>query len=55
VEKCGLADCNPCFVPMENHLKLSTQSNKVEVDKTLHRSIVESLRYLVNTWSDLGL
>jgi hypothetical protein len=54
VEKCGLADCNPCFLPMENCLKLSSQSNEAEVDKTLYRSIVGSLRYLVNTRPDLG-
>jgi hypothetical protein len=54
VEKCGLADCNPCSVPMENHLKLSSQSNEAEVDKTLYISIVGSLQHLVNTRLDLG-
>jgi hypothetical protein len=54
VEKCGLTNCNPCSVPMEKRLKLSNQSDEAEVDKTLYKSIVGSLRYLVNTRPDLG-
>jgi hypothetical protein len=54
VEKCGLADCNPRQTPLENRLKLSKQSSEAPVDKTLFRSIVGSLRYLVNTRPDIG-
>jgi hypothetical protein len=54
VEKCGLVGCNPSPAPMENRLKLNNQSEEASVDKTLYRSIVGSLRYLVNTWPDIG-
>jgi hypothetical protein len=50
VEKCGLQDCNSSATPMEPRLKLSRQSLELAVDKTLYRSLVGSLRYLVNTW-----
>jgi hypothetical protein len=50
VEKCGLQDCNSSATPMEPRLKLSRQSSELAVDKTLYRSLVGSLRYLVNTW-----
>jgi hypothetical protein len=39
---------------MENRLKLNNQSEEASVDKTLYRSIVGSLRYLVNTCPDIG-
>jgi hypothetical protein len=51
VEKCGLADCNPRQTPLEN--QLSKQSSAAPVDKTMFRSIVGSLRYLVNTRPDI--
>jgi hypothetical protein len=44
-----MAGCNPCQFPMEPHLKLSKGSLEHAVDKTMYRSIVGSLRYLVNT------
>jgi hypothetical protein len=46
--------CNPCHVPMEVRLKLSKQSTRSLVDATAYRSIVGSLRYLVNTCPDLA-
>jgi hypothetical protein len=46
VEKDGLAGCNPCATPMEPRFKLSKDSTAPEVDVTMYRSIVGSLRYL---------
>lgn len=54
IEKCGLSGCNPRQAPLENRLKLNHQSEEEAVDKTLYQSIVESLRYWVNTRPDLG-
>jgi hypothetical protein len=54
VEKCGLVGCNPSQASMENSLKLNNQSEEASVDKTLYRSIMGSLRYLVNTRPDIG-
>jgi hypothetical protein len=54
VEKCGLVECNPRQAPLENRLKLSLQSEEASIDKTLYKSIVGRLRYLVNSRSDLG-
>jgi hypothetical protein len=54
LEKAGLNDCNPCQTPMEVRLKLRKGSNFPLVDATLYRSLVGSLRYLVNTRPDLA-
>jgi hypothetical protein len=54
LERSGMSDCNPCQAPMECRLKLSKESKEPVVDKTLYRSIVGSLRYLVNTHPDLS-
>lgn len=54
IEKVGLAGCNSCNTPMEPHLKLSKASSNPLVDKTLYRSIVRSLRYLVHTCPDIA-
>lgn len=54
LEKGGMADCNPCHVPMEPKLKLSKTSTAPLVDATSFRSIVGGLRYLVNSRPDLA-
>jgi hypothetical protein len=54
LEDAGLAGCNPCCIPMEPRLKLSKSSSAPGVDPTAYRSIVGSLRYLVNTRPDLA-
>jgi hypothetical protein len=54
VERCGLSECNARQVPLENHLKLSVQSEEALVDKTPYKVLIGSLRYLVNTCPDLG-
>jgi hypothetical protein len=42
------------ITPMEARLKLSKQSTQPLVDATTYQSIVESLRYLVNSHPDLA-
>jgi hypothetical protein len=54
LEKAGMEECNPCEVPMQTKLKLSKESDSPRVDATEYRSLVGSLRYLVNTLSDLA-
>jgi hypothetical protein len=53
LETSGMTGCNPCHVPMEARLKLSKQNTQPLVDGTVYRSIVGSLRYLVNTRPNL--
>lgn len=48
-----MVGCNPCQVPMEACLKLSKWSMEKTMNITAYWSIVESLRYLVNTYPDL--
>ncbi|XP_066396120.1 uncharacterized mitochondrial protein AtMg00810-like [Miscanthus floridulus] len=54
LETAGLTGCKPTCTPMEPHLKLSKQSTSPAVDSTRYRSIVGSLRYLVNSRPDLA-
>jgi hypothetical protein len=54
LEKGGLLDCNPCLVPMQPKLKLRKENESIKVDATEYMSLVESLRYLVNTRPDLA-
>jgi hypothetical protein len=54
MEKAGLTGCNPCATPMKARIRLSKSSSAPEVDGTECRSIVGSLRYLVNTRPDLA-
>jgi hypothetical protein len=54
LERSDMTGCNPCYVPTEAHLKLSKQSMQQLVDATAYRSIVGSLRYLVNTRPNLA-
>jgi hypothetical protein len=54
LESSDMIGCNPCHVPMEAHLKLSKQSTHPLMDATAYQSIVESLRYLVNTHPGLA-
>jgi hypothetical protein len=54
VKRSDMTGCNPCHVPIEARLKLSKQSTQPPMDATVFQSIVGSLRYLVNTRSNLA-
>jgi hypothetical protein len=53
LEMAGMADCKAAATPMEERLRLSRDSTTEEVDTTLYRRIVGSLRYLIHTRPDL--
>jgi hypothetical protein len=52
--KAGMENCNSCSTPMEVRLQLSNKSTSEEVDATMYRSLVGSLRYLVHTRPDIS-
>lgn len=54
LQTAGLSGCKPSCTPMEPRLKLSKLSSAPSVDATFYRSIVGSLRYLVNSRPDLA-
>jgi hypothetical protein len=54
LETAGLSGCNPSDTPTESRLKLSKLSSAPAIDATKYRSIVGSLRYLVNSRPDLA-
>jgi hypothetical protein len=54
LEKARMVNCNPCSTPMEVRLQLSGKSTSEEVDATMYRSLVGSLRCLVNTRPDIS-
>jgi hypothetical protein len=53
LEMAGMVDCKAAAMPMEERLRLSHDSTTEEVDVTLYRRIVGSLRYLIHTRPDL--
>jgi hypothetical protein len=53
LEMAGMVDCKAAATPMEERLRLSHDSTVEEVDATLYRRIIWSLRYLIHTRSDL--
>jgi hypothetical protein len=53
LEMVAMADCKAAATPKEERLRLSRDSMAEEVDATLYRRIVGSLRYLIHTWPDL--
>ena len=54
LEQCNMTSCNHTDTPMEQRVKLSTAQKGTEYDETRYRSVVGSLRYLVNTRPDLA-
>jgi len=54
VEISGMKGCNPVDTPMEQHIKLLPGKPDDVVNATKFRSIVGSLRYLVNTRPDIA-
>jgi hypothetical protein len=54
VEHCKMTYCNPTETPMEQRIKLTAAKKGTEKDETKYRSIIGSLRYLVNTRPDLS-
>lgn len=54
LENAGLSTCNPSETPMEPRLKLLKDSDSPQVDATKYRSLIGSLRYLMNTRPDLA-
>jgi hypothetical protein len=50
-----MSNCNSSRTPMECHLKLRKKDDTERADKTHYRSIIGSLRYLVNTRPDISL
>jgi hypothetical protein len=54
LESSDMTGCNSCHISMEARLKLSKQSTQPLVDATTYRSIVRSLRYLMNTRPNLA-
>jgi hypothetical protein len=54
LDRVGLGDCNGCAAPMVPKLKLSKRSSSPPADATTYRSIIGSLRYLLNTRPDLS-
>lgn len=54
LEKTAMSDCNSCCIPMDPRCKLSKHDEEPPVDASTYRSIIGSLRYLVNTRPDLA-
>jgi hypothetical protein len=55
MEVAGLKNCNSCRTHMDCCLKLKKEDDSGEVDKTLYRSVIGSLRYVVNTRPDIAM
>jgi hypothetical protein len=54
VELCGMKGCDVVDTPMEQHVKPLAGTAGNEVDVTRYRSIIGSLKYLVNTRPDIA-
>jgi hypothetical protein len=54
LENAGMKDCNPCDTPMEARADLRKKKKDEAINPTAYRSVIGSLRYIVNTWPDLA-
>ncbi|KAE8803358.1 putative polyprotein [Hordeum vulgare] len=54
LEKASMAECKTSAVPMEAKLKLSKDSTAPATDASYYRSLIGSLRYLVQTRPDIA-
>jgi hypothetical protein len=54
LENAGMLNCNPTATPMEARLKLGKREEDEVVRPSEYRSIIGSLRYIVNTRPDLA-
>jgi hypothetical protein len=54
LELCHMTGCNPTDTPMEQRIKLTAAKKGTEKDVTRYRSVIGSLRNLVNTRPDLS-
>uniref|UniRef100_A0ACD5WYF1 Uncharacterized protein n=1 Tax=Avena sativa TaxID=4498 RepID=A0ACD5WYF1_AVESA len=54
LESAGLSNCNSCQIPAETRSKVGKRNGGTAVDATLYRSVIGSLRYLVNTRPDIS-
>lgn len=54
LEKTGMSECNIAHTPMEQRMNLSKNCEGSFVEPTTYRSLIASLRYLLNSRSDLA-
>lgn len=54
LDSAGMGSCNPCHTPAETRSKVGKRNGGDPVDATLYRSVIGSLRYLVNSRPDIA-
>lgn len=54
IDQCGMTGCNSVDTPMEQNCKLLPGKPEMVRDATMFRSLIGSLRYLVNTSPDIA-
>uniref|UniRef100_A0ACD6A2Q2 Uncharacterized protein n=1 Tax=Avena sativa TaxID=4498 RepID=A0ACD6A2Q2_AVESA len=54
LEAAGMSGCNPSHTPAETKSKIGRRNGGEAVDATLYRSVISSLRYLVNSRPDIA-
>jgi hypothetical protein len=54
LESYNMSRCNPVDTPMEERMKLTTAEPGSKFDVTRYKSVVGSLKYLVNTRPDIA-
>lgn len=45
----GLHESKRCYIPMQENLKLTTETDSPEVDATMYMNIIGKLNFLTNT------